>query len=172
MPESVSVLGGFLTPHAARAFTSAMFPQCQCANAWFAALGSLALRRPLIPFKVNAKSSSPQRPICGCVLPQNRERHLPYTSLSGAVCICAPSCGRFREAGSFPRCRLSNRRVCRGRFCGDSYWFILFQVLRYRLSFLSPDSRFELSLLSIRFSRALRCGCQVLSDRRRRVSCG
>lgn len=38
MPESVSVLGGFLTPHAARAFTSAIFPQCQCANGWFATL--------------------------------------------------------------------------------------------------------------------------------------
>lgn len=50
--------------------------------------------------------------------------------------------------------------------------FILFQVPRCRLSSLSLDSRFVSLSLSIRFWRALRCGCRVLSDRRRRVSCG
>lgn len=64
-------------------------------------------RRPLIPFKVNAKSSSLQRPICGCVLPQNRERHLPYTSLSAQcvfahrLAVDAEKPARFRDA-AFP----------------------------------------------------------------------
>ena len=175
MPESLAALGGLFSPHAARAFMSAIFvPRCQGApKRREGCRGLLAQRLCRSP-----RSVSYQAPeifhvlarVFGSIAQSGHRLYpagtdvFPYRVTADRP-VLSEDYGHLRHPAS-PCVRYV--RACLTKIHALSFS----QAPRCRPSCLSPHSRFGSLQPSIRFSRAVRHGCQVLSDRRRRVSCG